>query len=56
MNTSKETVDYIIKFNKILYDKIKLSGVEDSDYPFAKKIVVETIDISKETIYHLKQL
>ena len=45
MNTSKETVEYIIKFNKILYDKLKLSGVEDSDYPFAKKIVVERVDM-----------
>lgn len=48
MNTSKEIVNYIIKFNKILYDKLKLNGVEDSDYPFAKRIVVEKVDIGSK--------
>jgi len=45
MNTSKETVEYIIKFNKSLYDKLSKNGIEDSDYPFAKRIVVEKVDI-----------
>tara|TARA_R100000329_G_C7526500_1_gene185705 strand:- start:222 stop:452 length:231 start_codon:yes stop_codon:yes gene_type:complete len=48
MNTSKETVEYIIKFNKSLYDKLSKNGIEDSDYPFAKRIVVEKVDIGSK--------
>jgi len=45
MNTSKKTVEYLIKFNKSLYDKLNQNGIEDSDYPFAKTISVEKVDI-----------
>ena len=48
MNTSKETVEYLIKFNKSLFDKLNKNGIEESDYPFAKRIVVEKVDIGSK--------
>ena len=55
-NETKDAIFNLCKFNIALYEKLKEKGINDNDYPFVKRMAVETIDISKETIYHLKQL
>ena len=55
-NETQEAIFNLCKFNITLYEKLKEKGINDNDYPFVKRMAVETIDISKETIYHLKQL
>jgi|8_EtaG_2_1085327.scaffolds.fasta_scaffold52577_1 hypothetical protein len=49
MNTSEEVVQWLIKFNEPLYIKLKQRGIQDNEYPFAKRIIVESVDIPKET-------
>jgi len=49
MNASEEAVQWLIKFNQTLYILLKQKGVKDSDYPFSKRIIVEKVDIPKET-------
>jgi len=55
-NETQDAIFNLCKFNIALYEKLKEKGINDNDYPFVKRMAVETIDISKETIYHLKQL
>lgn len=58
-NETQEAIFNLCKFNIALYEKLKEKGMNDNDYPFVKRMAVETIkkiDISNETIYHLKQL
>jgi len=55
-NETQDAIFNLCKFNIALYEKLKERGINDNDYPFVKRMAVETIDISKETIYHLKQL
>jgi len=55
-NETQDAIFNLRKFNIALYEKLKEKGINDNDYPFVKRMAVETIDISKETIYHLKQL
>lgn len=55
-NETQDAIFNLCKFNIVLYEKLKEKGINDNDYPFVKRMAVETIDISKETIYHLKQL
>ena len=43
MNTSEEVVKFLNVFNRPLRIKLKEMGVNDSDYPFSKTIVIEKV-------------
>ena len=43
MNTSEDVVKFLNVFNKPLRIKLKEMGIDDSDYPFSKTIVIEKV-------------
>ena len=43
MTESEEVVKFLNVFNRPLRVKLKEMGVNDSDYPFSKRIVIEKV-------------
>jgi hypothetical protein len=54
VNESDKVVQFLNVFNRPLRTKLKEMGVNDSDYPFSKRIVVEKV--IKLTDGRLKQI
>ena len=54
MNESDKVIQFLNVFNRPLRTKLKEMGVNDSDYPFSKRIVVEKV--IKLTDGKLKQI